>query len=71
MTEAFAAIRHGTDARAVRVKLTKYGTSLEVTLNGYQFTTITSDHDMMELIHDTLTDYLRHARKQGLVRRRK
>ena len=58
MTEAFATIRYGADARAVRVKLTKYGPSLEVTHNGYHFTTITSDHDMMELIHATLTDYL-------------
>ena len=58
MSEAFAAIRYGAYARSVRVKLTKYGPSLEVTHNGYHFTTITSDHDMMELIHATLTDYL-------------
>ena len=58
MSEAFAAIRHGAHARQVRVKLTKYGPSLEVTHNGYHYTTITSDREMMELIHATLTDYL-------------
>ena len=58
MSEAFAAIRHGVNARVVRIKLTKYGPSLEVTHNGHHFTTITSDHDMMKLINATLTDYL-------------
>lgn len=58
MSEAFAAIRHGEGTRQVRVKLDKYGPTLEVTHNGYQYTTITSDRAMMELIRETLNDYL-------------